>query len=431
MCSPKSASSNTPDQSSRRHSSKNRLTFLRTFLIFVRVCFDSFINIIFSFIYKDEAFPLPPVKNKIVLESATQIAKKIRNKNITSVEVVQAFIERIEQVNPYLNAMVDTRYTEALEEAKAADQKIALEEDISDKPYLGVPFTSKESTACKGLSNTLGLLARKGKKADADAYIVERVKTAGGILLGNTNIPELLWSESRNMVYGQSNNPYNLCRTTGASSGGEACLVSACGSVLGLGTDLGGSNRIPALYCGVYGHKLTTGSVNSRGIYGRDGKEGKSMLAAGPIVKHAEDLLPYSKCLILPDKLPAYNFDKSVDLAKLSMLAAGPIVKHAEDLLPYSKCLILPDKLPAYNFDKPVDLAKLKVFYVEEPGDMKVSPMSKDMIQAIRKCVNALKVVSHSEPEDLSYIKQFRLGYDVWRYWVSKEKDDFNQLTIF
>ncbi|KAI5702767.1 hypothetical protein M8J76_000855 [Diaphorina citri] len=383
MCSPKSASSNTPDQSPRRHSSKNRQTFLRTFLIFVRVCFDSFINIIFSFIYKDKAFPLPPVKNKIVLESATQIAKKIRNKNITSVEVVQAFIERIEQVNPYLNAMVDTRYTEALEEAKAADQKIALEEDISDKPYLGVPFTSKESTACKGLSNTLGLLARKGKKADADAYIVERVKAAGGILLGNTNIPELLWSESRNMVYGQSNNPYNLCRTTGASSGGEACLVSACGSVLGLGTDLGGSNRIPALYCGVYGHKLTTGSVNSKGIYGRDGKEGKSMLAAGPIVKHAEDLLPYSKCLILPDKLPAYNFDKSVDLAKL------------------------------------------KVFYVEEPGDMKVSPMSKDMIQAIRKCVNALKVVSHSEPKDLSHIKQFRLGYDVWRYWVSKEKDDF------
>lgn len=240
----------------------------------------------------------------MLLESATEIARKIRNKEVSCVEVVQAFINRIEQVNPKLNAVVENRFSQALEEAKEVDKKIALDEDISDKPFLGVPFTSKESTACKGSSNTLGLLARKGRVAEEDAYIVERTKAAGAILLGVTNIPELLWSESRNLVYGQANNPYNLCRTTGASSGGESCIVSACGSVLGLGTDLGGSIRIPSLYCGVYGHKMTTGSTNTKGIYGRNGNEGKSMLSAGPIVKHAEDLLPFSKCLISPERLP-------------------------------------------------------------------------------------------------------------------------------
>lgn len=383
MDSPRSALGGTVRRPRR---STSQQTFLRTFLIFFRACFDSFVNLIFSFIYTDEYFPLPPVGDKILLESATQIAARIRNKEVSSVQVVQTFINRIKQVNPELNAVVDSRFSEALEEAKSVDQKLLLEEDISDKPFLGVPFTSKESTACKGLNNTLGLVARKGKKAEEDAYIVERVKAAGGILLGNTNIPELLWSESRNLVYGQSSNPYNLCRTTGASSGGESAIVSACGSVLGMGTDLGGSARIPALFCGVYGHKLTTGSINTRGIYGRDGKEGKSMLSAGPIVKHAEDLLPFSKCFICPDKLPALNLDK------------------------------------------PVDLSKLKVFYVEEPGDMKVSPMSKDMIGAIRKCVGVLEEVSGREAEDVSDIEQFRIGYDLWRYWCTKEKDDFTKM---
>uniref|UniRef100_A0A8D8QBA6 Fatty-acid amide hydrolase 2 n=1 Tax=Cacopsylla melanoneura TaxID=428564 RepID=A0A8D8QBA6_9HEMI len=361
----------------------------RGFLTFVRVCYDSTVNLIFSsLIYQDKPFPLPPPRHKIVLESANQIASKIRTRQISSVEVVQAFIDRINEVNPQLNAVVDNRFSEALEEAKLVDQKIALEEDISDKPYLGVPFTSKESTACNGLSYTLGLMSRKGKTAEEDAGIVERVKAAGGILLGVTNIPELMWSEARNMVYGQSNNPYNLCRTTGASSGGEACIVSACGSVLGLGTDLGGSIRIPALYCGIYGHKLTTGTTARRGIYGRTGKEGRSMLTSGPMVKHAEDLLPYSKCIVSPDKLPSLNLDK------------------------------------------PVNLSELNIFYVEEPGDGKVSPMSNEMREAVRKCVKALSDVSQSETKDVSHIDQFRMGYDLWRYWTSKENECFTKMLV-
>lgn len=388
MCSPRSAADRGANTATIRMSSGEShyyQSFLRTLLVFVRACFDSFINIIFSFIYRDEYFPLPPVNNTILLESATKIAKKIRNKEITCVDVVQVFIDRIEQVNPKLNAVVENRFSEALEEARLVDMKIALDENISDKPFLGVPFTSKETTACKGFHNTLGLLARKDTKAEEDAYIIERTKSAGGILLGVTNVPELLWSESRNMVYGQSNNPYNLCRTTGASSGGEACIVSACGSVLGLGSDLGGSIRIPSLYCGVYGHKLTKGSTNVRGIYTKDGTE-------------------------------------------KSMLTAGPILKHAEDLLPFSKCLISPDKLPALQLEQPVDLSKLKVFYVEEPGDMKVSPMSNEMLGAIRKCVRALEGVSGDQAKSVGHIEQFRMGYDLWRYWMSKETDDFPKM---
>lgn len=370
------------------HSSHRQVGIVQTFASYLRIYFDAFINLIFSFIYRDERFPLPPVKHEILLQSATQIATKIRTKQITSVEVVQAFIDRIQQVNPKLNAVVDNRFSEALEEAKQADQKIALDEDILDKPYLGVPFTSKESSACKGLSFTLGLVSRKGMKAEEDAEIVERMKASGAILLGVTNIPELIWSEARNLLYGQSNNPYNLSRTTGASSGGEACIVSACGSVLGLGTDLGGSVRIPALYCGVYGHKLTAGTTGRRGIYYRKDEEGRSMLSSGPMVKHAEDLLPFTKCLVSPDKLPALQLDK------------------------------------------PVDLSQLRVFYVEDPGDSKVSPVSDEMVAAMRKCVKALSEVSQGQAKEVNDIEQFRMGYDLWRYWCTQEGEDFCKMLV-
>ncbi|KAI5701575.1 hypothetical protein M8J76_015873 [Diaphorina citri] len=382
--SPKTISSSRKKQQkrSRRQVACNLLTM---FLTFVRSLVDWCIDFVFSFIYEEQKFALPPVENELLLLSATTVAKKIKNKAISCEEVIKIFIHRIEQVNSKINSVVDNRFSEALEEAKLLDKQIALDEiDFSQKPFLGVPFTSKNSTASKGLNFSIGLLKRKDVKGTEDAYIVERLKSAGAILLGVTNVPELcLWSETRNMVFGQTNNPYNLSRTVGGSSGGESAIVSACGSPLGLGTDIGGSCRMPGFYCGVYGYKLTTGFINTKGMGFRSGKEARTMVSAGPIVKHAEDILPFIKCLVIPEKLHQLKLDRT----------------H--------------------------DLKQLKVFYVEQPGDLKVSPVSGEMIGAIRKCVRALDEITEVSAEKLENIKQFEKSYALWRYWMTKEPGNF------
>lgn len=108
----------------------------------------------------------------------------------------------------------------------------------------------------------MGMLCRKGMRSDDDATVIENMKKAGAILIGKTNIPEMnLWIESRNHVYGQSNNPYDTTRTVGGSSGGDAAIVTACGVPFAVGSDIGGSIRIPALCNGIYGHKPSEGMI--------------------------------------------------------------------------------------------------------------------------------------------------------------------------
>jgi len=168
----------------------------------------------------------------LILDSCKTLVNKIKNKEITCRHVVECFIKRINQVNPILNAVVDTCFDKALVEADEFDKLIELadtEEKLNlifdGKPLFGVPFTSKESTAAKGMSFTFGLISRTGIKCDEDAEIVKSLKTAGAILIGVTNVPEVnLWCETRNKVYGQTNNPYNTNHSAGGSSGGEVCL---------------------------------------------------------------------------------------------------------------------------------------------------------------------------------------------------------------
>ncbi|CAG2062064.1 unnamed protein product [Timema podura] len=146
---------------------------------------------------------------------------------ISAVEVVEGFVERIKLVNPLINAVVCDRFELALKEAMEADEligsgKLTKEQLQQQKPFLGIPFTTKDSTAAKGLLHTLGLVSRRNTKATEDADAVVLMKEAGAILLGTTNIPELnMWCETRNNVFGQTLNPYNTTRTVGGSSGGE------------------------------------------------------------------------------------------------------------------------------------------------------------------------------------------------------------------
>ncbi|XP_042911833.1 fatty-acid amide hydrolase 2-like isoform X2 [Parasteatoda tepidariorum] len=222
---------------------------------------------------------------------------------IKSVDVVKAYIERIRQVHPIVNAIVDDRFSEAIEEARYIDESLKesnkTEDEIArETPFLGVPVTIKECIAVKGCLYTVGLPARKGVRATFDADVVHQMKQAGAIPIAVTITPELcLWWESYNTLYGYCSNPYDTTRTAGGSSGGEGCILGSAGSVIGIGNDIGGSIRIPAAFNGVFGHKPTRGIVSNTGHYPTPAPSLQTFLMTGPMCRYASDLLPMTKVL--------------------------------------------------------------------------------------------------------------------------------------
>lgn len=168
---------------------------------------------------------LPPVGHPLLLESATQLARKIRRREVSSVEVVQAYIDRIQEVNPLVNALIKDRFSTALQEAALVDKLIEEEsggEDVLEDrlPLLGVPLSVKESFSLQGMPLTTGLISRREVLAVVDTPSVALLKRAGAIPLGVTNTSELcMWMESHNRLYGITNNPYDLGRIAGGSSG--------------------------------------------------------------------------------------------------------------------------------------------------------------------------------------------------------------------
>jgi len=205
----------------------------------------------------------------LLFRSATELARMIRDREVSSRDVVEAHIRRIEEVNPSLNAVVATRFDDAREEARRADVLISRASAPGDvSPLCGVPCTVKEAFALEGMPNTGGLLSRKGKVARQDATTVSRLRSAGAIPLGVTNVSELgMWVESNNLVYGRTASAHGRRRTSGGSSGGEGAIVSAGGSPFGLASDIGGSIRVPAFFNGVFGHKPTGGLVPNSGQF--------------------------------------------------------------------------------------------------------------------------------------------------------------------
>jgi fatty acid amide hydrolase 2 len=235
----------------------------------------------------------------LLTQSATELARRIRAREVTSLEVVNAHIALIEAENPRLNAVVQTRFVEAREEARAADARVALEDASTLPPLHGVPCTIKESFFVNGMRSTGGLLARQHNVASEDAVVVRRVRDAGAIVLGTTNVSELcMWMESENQVYGRTSNPYDATRGVGGSSGGEGASVSAGFAPFGLGADVGGSIRIPAFMNGIYGHKATGGLIPNAGQYPMVTTR---ILASGPLCRRAEDLMPLMRLLVGPD----------------------------------------------------------------------------------------------------------------------------------
>jgi len=239
--------------------------------------------------------------------SAVDLAAGIRRREVTSLEIVDAHVQRLRATHAQINAVVADRYEDALAEAQVCDQRIAQAalrgEPLDELPPLyGVPFTVKESIAVEGMPQTAGVLARKDQKGAVTATAVQRLIDAGAILLGVTNTSELtLWIESDNQIYGRTNNPYDRSRTAGGSSGGEGAAVGVGGSPFGIGADIGGSIRIPALFNGVFGHKPSRGLVPNTGIWPTVNPSAETLLATGPLTRRAEDLMPLLRILAAAD----------------------------------------------------------------------------------------------------------------------------------
>lgn len=237
-------------------------------------------------------------------QSATRLAAAIRGGETTARAVVEAHVELLRRVNPQINAIVAERYDAALADADAADARVAEAGADAESlpPLLGVPCTIKESIGIEGMPNSAGVVARREHRCGRTAPIAERLLGAGAILLGITNVSELtLWVETANRVYGRTNNPYDLTKTAGGSSGGEGAAIGSGGSPIGLGSDLGGSIRLPAFFNGVFGHKPTPGIVPQTGLYPAAVGVTSRLSVSGPLARRAEDLMPVLRIVAGPD----------------------------------------------------------------------------------------------------------------------------------
>ncbi len=221
-------------------------------------------------------------------QPATWLARAIAAGEVSSAEVVDACLARIEDVNPRLNAVVRLA-PRARELAHRADADLAHGTVMG--PLHGVPFTIKDSLDTAGLVTSAGTVGWRDRVPERDATVVARLRAAGGILVGKTNTPEFTWAnETDNDVYGRTSNPYDLARTPGGSSGGSASIVAAGGSPFDIGSDSGNSIRQPAHVCGVAGIKPTSGRVPRTGHSPGPGGLFESFTQLGPIARRVEDL---------------------------------------------------------------------------------------------------------------------------------------------
>jgi fatty acid amide hydrolase len=230
---------------------------------------------------------------------AGEIARAISSGDISSREAVEAFIRRIEEVNPRLNSVVVPRFKEARREADEADA--ARTRGEARGPLGGVPLTVKESFDVAGLPTTVGLRSRLAHRAASDAPLVARLREAGAIILGKTNVPQLVMlNEADNPVYGRTNNPWNLGRAVGGSSGGCAATLAAAAAPLSLGSDIGGSLRLPANACGVNSLKPTSTRLTMLGHADLFNGQEAIICQPGPLARRVSDLSLAMEILAAP-----------------------------------------------------------------------------------------------------------------------------------
>jgi amidase len=228
---------------------------------------------------------------EILSASALSLGRAIRARRVSSAEVVDAYLRRIDQVNPAINAVVQRVDERARAEARTADDALARGE--TGGPFHGLPFTVKDIFDVAGVVSAVGLAERATYVPDSDAVVVARMREAGAVLLGKTNCPPGgAGVVTDNPVYGATRNPYDLDRSPSGSSGGESAAIAAAASPLGLGSDSGGSLRTPAHYCGIATLRPTVGRVPNTGAYELPGGLSDPRSQIGPLSRWVEDLAP-------------------------------------------------------------------------------------------------------------------------------------------
>ncbi|XP_042335563.1 fatty-acid amide hydrolase 2 isoform X1 [Sceloporus undulatus] len=338
--------------------------------------------------------PVPPPQQPLLLLSASQLAASIRRRKVSCVDVIETYIGRIKQVNPLINALVRDRFEAALQEAHQVD-KLLLEghddeETLQEKfPFLGVPVTIKEAFALHGLPNTSGLVNRRNIISVADATVVSRLKQAGTIPLGVTNCSELcMWYESSNRVYGRTNNPYDLGCIVGGSSGGEGCILAAAGSVIGIGSDIGGSIRMPAFFNGIFGHKPTTGVVPNEG-----------------------------------------QFPNAMGI-RTNFLCTGPMCRYSEDLEPMLRVMAGPN-IGKLKLDEEVSLENIKFYSMEhDGGSVFVSRVDREILQAHRKVVKHLETDLGVQVQNVA-IRDMKYSFQIWSVMMSSSDSNGQETQAF
>jgi aspartyl-tRNA(Asn)/glutamyl-tRNA(Gln) amidotransferase subunit A len=311
------------------------------------------------------------VTPNIIYSDATKLAELIRTREVSPVEVVQAHLDRIEAINPKLNAII-TVAGDALEAARAAEAAVLAGDELG--PLHGVPFTAKDSIDTAGVMTQRGSPIFKGRIPETDATSVARLKRAGAILLAKTNLPEFSYSiETDNLLTGRANNPWDLDRTPGGSSGGESAAIAAGMSPLGLGSDLAISVRGPAAHTGIVALKATHGRIPMTGLWPRVPRR---FWHVGPMARSVRDIALAYSLLAGPDGADGFatsplRFDAGVGASPDRPLRVGwlvepgfgPIdsevattVQAAAEALQGAGCLAEPVRIPALERDNALDV---------------------------------------------------------------------------
>ena len=270
--------------------------------------------------------------------SACEWLSRLGRRELSARELAIHYLERIETANPQLNAMTALDHDRTLADADLADKARAASDN---RPLLGLPVTIKDSIEVEGFPCTGGSVARKDHRPTKDATVVERLRAAGAIVLGKSNVPEYIASfETDNVLYGRTNNPFDLTRTPGGSSGGEGAVLGADASPAGLGSDGGGSIRVPCHYCGIVGLRPTVGVVPETGAW--PSSRGAGLLdihTIGPMARYVEDMALLLNVIAGPDGQDPYAVPvplgewREIDVTNLriGVYTADPLTKPTQE----------------------------------------------------------------------------------------------------
>lgn len=314
---------------------------------------------------------------------ALELASAIRQGQVSAIEATDAHIDRLARINPHVNGLVEGRFDAARTESEAADKRIErarVEGTIGElPPLLGVPCTMKEFVGVEGMPHTGGLYWQADRRAEKDGTVVKRIRDAGAVILGVSNAPEGgLWMETVNKLTGRTLNPWDPRRTSGGSSGGEGALLASGAAPFGMGSDIGGSIRIPSAFCGIPGHKPTGRLVPNTGHYPGVHGDQRGFLVIGPMGRTVRDFFP------------------------LLSIIAGP-----DDEDPVTQEWSLED--PAS-----IDLSDVTVYPVESNGRMWMHTPAREAIrQAARLLEEQGATIGHIDVDSETF-KLFRNGFDIW-----------------